>query len=157
MPDRHMLSAEDHLGIVDTLYRFAAGQDDRDAALFRSAFTDDAVLDFTQPARKLGVDLPPFAGGDALAAAIMEATSDLTTTHSVTNARIVGHNGSEAILVALVEAQHLSAADHSRRLMLKNRFVATVVRRAGGWAIRRLVIENIWRDGEAGVLFPQAG
>jgi hypothetical protein len=51
-----------YLAVVDALYRFAAGQDLRDEELFRSAWTSDGELDFVQPARKLGVELPPFRG-----------------------------------------------------------------------------------------------
>jgi hypothetical protein len=45
---------------MDALNRFAAGQDLRDPALLASAFAPDAELDFVQPARQLGVELPVF-------------------------------------------------------------------------------------------------
>jgi hypothetical protein len=58
------MSAEDRYEVVDALHRFAAGQDLRDAELFASAFAPQAELDFTQPARMLGAELPPFRGRD---------------------------------------------------------------------------------------------
>src|SRR5687768_18283502 len=57
----------DQLGIADALYRFAAGQDNKETATFLSAFTNDAVLDFSHPAQRFGVELPPMEGLDAIA------------------------------------------------------------------------------------------
>jgi SnoaL-like domain len=39
--------------IADALYRYATGMDLHDRALFESAFSSDAMLDFTSPARGL--------------------------------------------------------------------------------------------------------
>lgn len=150
------LSAEDRVAIVDTLYRFAGGQDDRDPALLESAFAQDAVLDFTQPAAALGVDIAPFAGRAEIVDVVMTSTAPLDTTHSVSNPRVVSYDGSRARLVALVEAQHLVRGHHARHLLLKNKFDAELVRESGGWVIRSLRIQNIWRTGCADVLFPAA-
>jgi hypothetical protein len=139
--------------ILDALYRFAAGQDLRDKELFRSAWTTDAVLDFVQPAARLGVQLPPFTGGDAITDAIMGSLSGLDTTHTVTNPRIEVQEGT-AQLMALVEAQHLPRQDHSRNLLLKNIYHCEVVLEQGEWRIRRMRIENVWMRGDPKVLFP---
>src|SRR5690606_30950554 len=48
--------------VIDALYRFAAGQDERDRELFESAFALDATVDFSEPASRFGVDLQPFVG-----------------------------------------------------------------------------------------------
>ena len=45
--------AGDRAEIIDALYRFGAGQDLRDRALFDSAFSRRAKLDFTGPAKRL--------------------------------------------------------------------------------------------------------
>ena len=60
------LSAEDRVAIVDTLYRFAGGQDDRDPALLESAFAQDAVLDFTSLPRRWASTLHPLRAGRKL-------------------------------------------------------------------------------------------
>ena len=74
--------------VVDAVYRFGAGQDLRDPALFLSAFAPDAVLDFTQPARRFGADVRVMRGRDAIAT-ILTTLEPLATTHTVTNPRVV--------------------------------------------------------------------
>lgn len=155
-PSHPSLPAHDALAIVDALYRFGAGQDLRDRALFESAFGDDAVVDFTGPAERLGVTITPFAGRQAIADAIMTATGPLTTTHTVTNPRVTAYDGTRATLIALVEAQHLPRADHSRHLLLKNIYTMELSRRGAAWVIDRMRIDNAWMTGDATVLFPDA-
>lgn len=139
--------------VVDALYRFAAGQDERDRELFESAFADDATVDFTGPARRFGVAVPVFVGRTAIADTIMGTTAGLHTTHTVTNPRIrIEHD--RAFLSALVEAQHVSRDDHSRHLLLKNRYSVELVREGSRWAITHMGIENVWFTGDPGVLFP---
>ena len=75
-----------------------------DPTLFLSAFTDDATLDFTGPARRFGVEAPVM-GHDAIAA-IPATLAPLTTTHTVTNARVT-LDGDRATVSALVAAQHV--------------------------------------------------
>jgi hypothetical protein len=138
---------------VDALYRFAAGQDEKDRALFESAFAADARLDFTQPARRLGASLPVFEGRTAIANTIFATLAPLRTTHTVTNPRVELARD-EATLRALVEAQHVRGDDERDRLLLKNRYVVGLRRDRGRWVIVDLVIENVWWSGEAAVLFP---
>jgi hypothetical protein len=147
----------DHLAIVDALYRFGAGQDMSDRALFESAFADDAVLDFTQPAKRLGIEIPVFKSRAGIADTIFEAIAGLDTTHTVTNPRITDYDGRHATLTALVEAQHLPRADHSRHLMLKNIYRVELSRSVDAWLMDHVRIDNVWMDGDAKVLFPNAG
>jgi ketosteroid isomerase-like protein len=145
---------EDRVAIIDALYRFGAGQDLKDRALFESAFTPDAELDFVQPARKLGVDLAVFKGREHISSGIMAALARLDTTHTVTNPR-VEIEGDTATLFALVEAQHLLKTDHLQFLLLKNVYWVKL-RRAeqGRWRIAHMRISNVWMDGDPRVLFP---
>lgn len=152
-PMKDTPSPTDRLDVIDALYRFAAGQDLGDQELFRSAWAEDAELDFVQPAKRLGVDLPPFRGRDGITDSIMGSVSALTTTHTVTNPRVTV-DGDRARLFALVEAQHLPRNDPSRHLLLKNFYWCDLVRQAGAWKIRRMRIENAWLHGDARVLFP---
>jgi hypothetical protein len=146
----------DHLGIVDALYRFGAGQDMSDRTLFESAFAEDAVLDFTQPAKRVGVDIGVFKGRAAIADAIFAAIAALDTTHTVTNPRITDYDGRHASLTALVEAQHLPRADHSRHLMLKNIYRIELSRAVDAWVMDHVRIDNVWMEGDPKVLFPSA-
>lgn len=149
-----LASFSDHLEAVDTLYRFGAGQDLHDEALFASAFDeDDPALDFVQPARLLGVELPIFQGKPNIVASIMAAVAGLDTTHTVTNPRLQ-LDGDAAELFALVEAQHLPRGDHGRHLLLKNIYRVKLRRREEGWGIRHLHIHTVWKSGDPRVLFP---
>ncbi|HEU5083310.1 MAG TPA: nuclear transport factor 2 family protein [Acidimicrobiales bacterium] len=137
--------------VVDALYRFAAGQDSKDDALFRSAFTGDAVLDFTQPAARFDVDLPPMVGLEEIAG-ILRTLEPLRTTHTVTNPR-VDIDGDTATLRALVEAQHVRDERPDEHLLLKNTYELRLVRDLDRWRIQQMVIRNVWHTGDPAVLF----
>jgi hypothetical protein len=145
----------DRAEIVDALYRFGAGQDLDDRRLLESAFAENATLDFVEPAKRLGATIEVFRGRTRIVEAVMSATSQLDTTHTVTNPRITEFDGDRAAMWALVEAQHLPTDDHSRHLLLKNFYSMKLVREGGRWVIERMDIENVWMTGEASVLFPQ--
>ena len=148
-------AADDRYEIADALHRFAAGQDLRDTGLLASAFTADADLDFTQPARRFGVEMPVLRGREQIVATLKLALAELDTTHTVSNVRVV-IDGHAAELFALVEAQHLPRADHSRNLLLKNFYFASLTRAGARWAIASMRIENAWHRGDPAVLFPGA-
>ena len=143
------------LDITDALYRFGAGQDLRDAALFRSAWTHDAELDFVQPAERLGLALQPFRGRERIVQDILGSLEPLVTTHTITNPRAsLGAGG--ARLFALVEAQHIRRDDRSCWLLLKNFYDCELKQEEGLWRIRTMRIVNAWFDGDARALFPSA-
>jgi hypothetical protein len=146
---------EDRMDIEDALLRFAAGQDMKDQALLESAFSRDAVLDFVHPAGRMGLTLEPFRGRDAIVEAVWGATARLTTTHTITNVRIVEREGDTARVTALVEAQHLPAEDDSRNLLLKNLLDVELFREHGRWVIARMHFRNMWKEGDPQVLFPE--
>ena len=145
---------DDRAAIVDALYRFGAGQDLRDRALFESAFSPQATLDFTGPARKLGAATPVFAGRDVITSSVFGSIGGLDTTHTVTNPRVLSYDGRRAALFALVEAQHLPRGDHGRHLMLKNVYTLELSRLPEAWVIDRMTIDNVWMTGDPSVLFP---
>lgn len=144
----------DRTAIIDALYRFGAGQDLKDRALFESAFTSDATLDFTGPAAKLGATIPVFDGLSTISDTVLSTTAGLDTTHTISNPRITAFDGNHATLFALVEAQHLPRDDHSRQLLLKNIYAVDLVKdRERRWLITQMVIANVWMTGDARVLF----
>lgn len=146
------ISFKDHTGIIDALYRFGAGQDTGNPALFASAFARNATLDFTQPAARLGREMPVLEGRDHIVQTIMHSVSGLDTTHTVTNAR-VDLQGERATLWALVEAQHLPKGNHSSHLLLKNIYTVVLVKEEGAWVMEHLKIDNVWSHGDPAVLF----
>jgi hypothetical protein len=149
--DKQIRGLRDRHEIVDALYRFAAGQDVRDRELFLSAFAPDAQLDFTNPARRFGAEVPVMRDRDAIAG-ILATLGPLDTTHTVTNCRVVV-DGDRAHLLALVEAQHVTRTTPLRHLLLKNVYDVDLIRDQDGWVIRRMVIRNVWFDGDPAVLF----
>jgi len=141
----------DKLAVADTLYRFAAGIDLKDQRLLASAFADDAVSDFRPAASKAGFDYPVLTGRDTIVAALSNSLTAFDTTHSVSNPR-VSVDGDKAHLDALVEAQHVPRADHSRHYLMKNRYDVDLVRHGDMWVIQRVTIDNVWRSGDPSVL-----
>lgn len=140
-------------GIADALYRFAAGQDLRDRALLATAFTEDAVLDFSHPASCFGVDLAPFSGRDTLVETVFATTEPLITTHTVSNVRVTGAHSTGTSAYALVEAQHVVRNAPEQRLKLKNHYFLDAVCVDGLWQLRRMRIEMAWHEGDKSVLF----
>ncbi|MGW5415228.1 nuclear transport factor 2 family protein [Actinomadura geliboluensis] len=143
----------DRTEIVDALYRFALGQDLKDAALFASAFAADAELDFRPAAARWGGHPPLMVGRDTIVTTILDSfTGRVDTTHQVTNPRIAV-DGDTARLTALVEAQHLLSADHSTFALLKNPYDVELVRDGRRWVVRRMRIDNTWYRGDPAAIF----
>lgn len=143
-------------GIEQALIRFAAGQDLRDAELLATAFSDDAVLDFTQPAAALGVSADPMIGRTSIVETVFAATAPLITSHTISNVRIVHLEEATAEAHALIEAMHINRMKPNRRLLLKNSLSISAERIGHRWQIQSLTFRNIWREGEPSVLFPGA-
>ncbi|HEY3005836.1 MAG TPA: nuclear transport factor 2 family protein [Kribbellaceae bacterium] len=142
--------------VIDALYRFGYGQDLRDRDLFASAFAADATLDFAPAAARWGGESPLMSGRDAIVDTILGLFAGrVDTTHVVTNPR-VRVDGDTASLTAIVEAQHLLSADHSRYALLKNLYDADLVRDGDRWVLRRLRIDNVWYTGDPAVVFGPA-
>ena len=161
--DDHALAADsgaevvrelrDRVEIVDALHRFALGQDLKDKALFASAFTVDAELDFGPAAAKWGARPPLMSGRDTIVTTILGLfTGRVDTTHQVTNPRVVVE-GDTARLTALVEAQHLLTADHGVFALLKNPYDVELARDGARWLIRRMRIDNAWFTGDPTAVF----
>jgi hypothetical protein len=143
----------DRAEIADALYRFGAGQDFKDRALFASAFAEDAELDFRPAAAKWGARPPLMIGRDTIVTTILGGFEGrVDTTHQVTNPRIT-LDGDRARLTALVEAQHLLTADHATFALLKNHYDVDLVRDGERWVVRRMRIDNAWFTGEPARIF----
>ncbi len=143
--------AADKIAVAEALYRYAAGIDLRDDQLLASALTDDVVLDFRPAAAKAGFEYPVLEGRQTVVGALTNSLAGIDTTHTASNP-LVSLQGDTAQLDALVEAQHLPRGDHSRHYLMKNRYDVELVRSSGGWLMRRITVDNVWRSGDAGVL-----
>jgi hypothetical protein len=140
--------------ITDALHRFGLGFDLKDRELFASAFARDAVFDFRPVAAGLGLEIPLMEGLEAITSVHFNPEVRLDTTHVVSNSRVEIH-GDTARLTAIVEAQHLPSDDHSRHLLLKNRYDVELVRDGSRWVMRHLYAENVWRTGDPKVMLGQ--
>ncbi|PRY39793.1 nuclear transport factor 2 family protein [Umezawaea tangerina] len=143
--------AGDATAVFDALLRFGLAQDRRydpgAVALFESASTEDAVLDFRPAAATCGIDVPLMRGRDMITSIIMDPATRLDTTHAFGNPRI--HvDGDTAHLTALVEAQHLPTGDHTRHALLKNHYAATLRHVDDLWRIHEVRIECAWFTGD---------
>ncbi|MFB9691175.1 nuclear transport factor 2 family protein, partial [Amycolatopsis plumensis] len=124
-----------------------------DRALFASAFTADAELDFRPAAAKWGARPPLMAGRDTIVTTILGLfTGRVDTTHQVTNTRVAVEDDT-ARLTALVEAQHLLTADREVFALLKNPYDVDLVRDGGRWLIHRMRIDNTWFTGDPSAIF----
>ncbi|MFD6274240.1 nuclear transport factor 2 family protein [Streptomyces sp. NPDC060209] len=141
----------DKLAVVETLYRYAAGLDLRDKDLLASAFADDAVADFGPATKKAGQEYPPVQGRETIAAALSGSLSHLDTTHSLSNPR-VSLDGDMAKLEAIMACQHLPREDHSRHVLMTNRYDVELVRSGDVWVIQRVTVDNAWTEGDPTVL-----
>ena len=143
-------------GVEQALLRFAAGQDLDDTDLLGAAFSEDAALDFTQPAAQLGASANIMHGRKQIVEIITAVTAPLITSHTISNVRITQLSDSQAQAHALIEAMHIDRKNPNRRLLLKNSLNITAVRIGHQWQIRSLQFQNLWREGEPSVLFPDS-
>jgi hypothetical protein len=144
-------TAADQLAVIDALYRFAAGIDQRDPQLLASSLAENAVSDFRPAAAKAGFEYPVIEGRDVIVTALAGALAALDTTHSVSNPRVT-IDGATARLDALVEAQHVLRNDPARYYLMTNRYDVELARAGDGWVITRTTVDNVWRSGDIAVL-----
>ena len=144
-------SADDHLEVIDALYRFGAGVDHNDPALIASAFSKDIVVDFGPCGRKMDLNFPLLTGHETVVGFLSANAGSQTTSHVITNGR-VQVEGEIARLRILVDATHLPGGDHSRRCQMMNWYEVELVRDERLWRMRRLVIDNVWFTGDPQVL-----
>jgi 3-phenylpropionate/cinnamic acid dioxygenase small subunit len=141
----------DRQAIAETLYRFAAGLDEKNAEMFGDVFTVDAIHDFSRGAKAMGMEFAPILGREAIVGAFLPALEQQTTSHTITNIR-VQLDGDRAQALTLTDATHLTRPDHDRKVFAKNRYMIDLEREGETWRISHLIIENVWWEGDLGVL-----
>ncbi len=127
----------DRAAIGDVLVRYATATDGRDWDLWRTCFTDDAVLDYDTS----GVFDP---GGfvDHAAAALAKMS---TTQHYVVN-HVIDLDGDRATSRSYALAQHVSARDGSL-FSLGGVYHDEFVRTGEGWRIAHRRFRASWSTG----------
>lgn len=142
----------EQFAVLQTLYNWAAGIDLKDTALLVSTYAPDAVSDFRPAAAKAGLEYPILEGRETILGALTGSLASFDTTHSVSNPRVTITSDARAHVEAMVEAQHVLKSDSSRFYMMKNRYDAKFVKVDGVWMISHIVVDNVWRSGDAAVL-----
>ena len=139
----------DRAEISDVQLRYATGTDFRDWELFRSCFTDEVEVDFSdgfgRPVVRLHAD-------DWVKATAPRMESFTATHHMITNHVITFDGDDAATLVAYVRATHhrpnnMGDSDQTVYGYYTNRFERT----SGGWRIARLKLTALWMTGNFGI------
>ncbi len=139
----------DRAEICDVQLRYATGTDSRDWDLFRTCFTDEVEIDFSdgfgQPVVRVGAD-------DWVAGTAPRMESFTATQHMITNLVVTFDDDDHATCVAYVRASHHrpnSTGDSDQTVYghYTNRFERT----PGGWRIARLKLTAQWMTGNFGI------
>lgn len=127
----------DRLEISALLYRYARAVDTKDWALYRSVFTDDAVIDYSSAGAICGTRDQV---ADWLATGF---TAIPMSMHHITNIEILEHTGDSATVRAMFynPMQLPGMADLS---CCGGYYHHDLVRSGDGWLSRGLREENLW-------------
>ncbi|KNC99524.1 uncharacterized protein SPPG_04915 [Spizellomyces punctatus DAOM BR117] len=142
----------DHHQITTAIHRYAHGLDANDSASLSSAFTEDATLDFTPAATRIGISFPVMPGLPTILAVMLPTIGPLDTSHTITNIQTDLH-GDEGKLTCLIESEHYPGgegpkAESVKHITLMNRYEATVVRVGNEWKMKNVLVYNLWAVGD---------
>lgn len=136
--------------VADAINRCVFGLDSADSALFRSAFTEDAVADLN------GTIMD---GQDAIYSQLYELIAKLDTTHFITNMRInVADSGSKASATCSALAQHYRGGTGlevgATHLLVGSLYWLdlTMDDKDGLWKIKAWKLKSTWDLGDWGVM-----
>lgn len=139
----------DRADISDVQLRYATGTDTRDWELFRSCFTDEVEIDFSegfgQPVVRLTAD-------EWVAGTAPRMESFTATQHMITNQVITFDDNDHATCIAYVRASHHSPnptgdSDQTVYGYYTNRFERT----RDGWRIAAVKLTAVWMTGNFGI------
>ncbi|GHF50257.1 3-phenylpropionate/cinnamic acid dioxygenase small subunit [Amycolatopsis bartoniae] len=145
----HETRLYDRAEISDVQLRYATGTDSRDWELFRSCFTDEVEVDFSegfgQPVVRLNAD-------DWVQSTAPRMESFTATHHMITNLAITFDGDDHATCVAYLRATHhlpnnTGDSDQTVYGYYTNRFERT----ASGWRIAGLKLTTRWMTGNFGI------
>ncbi len=126
----------DKLEIQEQLSRNARGVYSRDWDLFKSVFTDDALLDYSSA----GIPAGP---RDQIAAIFEQAFTGITMAqHFITNVEI--ELDGDAARVRAMFLNPLQIAGMAEQSMCGGHYEHDFVRTADGWKSRKVVESNLW-------------
>lgn len=140
---------QDRAEISDVQLRYATGTDSHDWELFRSCFTDEIEVDFSegfgQPVVRLSAD-------DWVKETAPRMESFKATQHMITNLVISFESDDRAICVSYVRASHHlpnSAGDSDQ--IVYGYYTNHFERTSKGWRIAKVTLTALWMTGNFGI------
>ncbi len=128
-------SVRDELDIQRVITDYAWACDNRDWALLKSVFTDDAHLDYSSTEG-------PAGSRDEVVAWLEQSLSQVLIQHVVSNFQIDLDGDRATVRAMFYTAVELPGLDEM--LMTGGYYDETLVRTSGGWKIQRLFEDNRW-------------
>ena len=139
----------DRAQISDVQLRYATGTDRRDWALFRSCFTDEVDVDFSE-----GFGQPPvrLSADDWVAGTAPRMESFRATQHVMTNLVITFSDDEHATCVTYVQARHhLPTSTGDSDQTVYGYYTNGFQRTPDGWRIAAVKLTPLWMTGNFGI------
>ncbi len=140
----------DRAAIVEVQTRYATGTDSRDWDLFRSCFTAEVEIDFSDGFGRPAVRLP---AGEWVAATAPRMESFAATQHLIANHVITFDGEHRATCVASVLASHHRPnPTGDSDLVVHGYYTNRFERTADGWRIAGVRLTPLWMTGNFGIM-----
>jgi SnoaL-like domain len=147
---RVRVSAEDKLAVAECLYRYAAGVDTRDWALFRSVFADEVEFDFSgyEAGRA-----PVTMAADDWVARVQPQFEGLAATQHMMSNPLAELAGDSAQITMYVRAHHvLDPGDPESFYTVGGFYRNRLVRDRGSWKLAAVKLSVTWRLGHPEIM-----
>ncbi|MGE3510246.1 MAG: nuclear transport factor 2 family protein [Vicinamibacterales bacterium] len=139
----------DRAEISDVQLRYARGTDSRDWELFRSCFTDEIEVDFSEG---FGLPVANLKADDWVKGVAPRMESFKATQHMITNQLITFDDDDHATCVAYVRAtHHLPNSTGDSDQTVYGYYTNRLERTSNGWRIARLKLTSVWMTGNFGI------
>lgn len=139
----------DRADISEVQLRYATGTDSRDWELFRSCFTDEVEVDFSEG---FGQPVVRVAADDWVRGTAPRMESFQATQHMITNQVITFDDEDHATCVAYVRAgHHLPNSTGDSHQTVHGYYTNRFERTADGWKIASVKLTALWMTGNFGI------
>lgn len=147
--DHRLQRLFDRTEISDVQLRYATGTDSHDWELFRSCFTDEIDVDFSEG---FGIPAVHLTADDWVAMTAPQMESFTATQHMMTNLVITFADDDHATCVAYVRARHhLPNSTGGSDQTVYGYYTNTFERTVDGWRIAGLKLTARWMTGNFGI------
>jgi len=137
--------ADERIDVIETVYKYAAGIDNRNWDLYRSIFMDEVTMDFASwnqiPKHRIRAD--------DLKDHISQFFAGLDATQHVMSNPMVSIDGDHARCIMYMQAYHfLHDVQPSRRYVIGGYYTDDLVREDGNWKIASVALTVLWTEGD---------